>query len=632
MEWLETDGLGGFAMGTAVGMPTRRYHSLLTSATTSPARRFTLVNAVEAVVHIGSSQFPISTLCFDQGVWHPNGVALIESFNCQPWPKWTFRIPNGPQIHHQLFMIKDRPAIFMNWQLSEKLSDATLIVRPLITGRFYHSLHHRNDQINLETIHQGQIVSWQPYHDTPKIFALSDATFKADPLWIENVLYDEDRLRGSDYHEDLASPGIFQFDLSMRSAYLAFSSLQEVFSKEKLLAEEQFNYHMKSEEKRRGKMISALEIASDHYIVKRGSGKTIIAGYPWFADWGRDSFISLRGLCLANNRLSDAESILVEWSKTISQGMLPNRFLDDEEEAEYNSVDASLWFIIACYDYLQRAGKKVSPETQKSLTGCISQILEHFIQGTRYNIAMDPADSLLRAGIPIMQLTWMDAKIGDKVITPRIGKPVEIQALWINALDIAGRLLGKYRDIYSKAMLSFQLLFWNDSKKCLYDVIDCDHEVGKRDASLRPNQIFAVGGLPLTILDSITSRAVVDAVEASLLTPHGLRTLAPNEPGYCPRYIGGSFERDSAYHQGTVWPWLMGPFIEAWVRVRNNSESAKREAKARFFEPMISSLNNSGLGHLSEIHDAQAPHVNRGCPFQAWSVGEALRIEREVLS
>jgi predicted glycogen debranching enzyme len=378
--------------------------------------------------------------------------------------------------------------------------------------------------------------------------------------------------------------------------------------------------------RRRKQFASPPAAAADAYIVRRGSGRTIIAGYPWFTDWGRDTFISMRGLCLATGRVEHARDILLQWSGAVSQGMLPNRFTDSGEAPEFNAVDASLWYIVAVHDFL-RAAKRVSAADRKALQDAVEAILEGYSKGTRFGIRMD-SDGLLEAGAPGVQLTWMDAKAGDWVVTPRIGKPVEVQALWVNALRIASSFDERWAEFARAASESFDRRFFDAARGCLYDVVDAAHRPGAVDHALRPNQIFAVGGLPFQIIERERAKAVVDVVEARLLTPAGLRTLDPADPQYQPHYEGGPRERDGAYHQGTVWPWLMGPFVEAWIRVRGQTREAKDEARRRFLEPMVKLLDPSGTGHLPEIADGDPPHTARGCPFQAWSVGEALRLAR----
>jgi predicted glycogen debranching enzyme len=371
--------------------------------------------------------------------------------------------------------------------------------------------------------------------------------------------------------------------------------------------------------------------------VRRGEGQTVIAGYPWFTDWGRDTFVALRGLCLATGRLDEARDILLGLAATVSEGMVPNRFPDGPAEPlEFNAVDASLWYVVAVHEYLQAAargraaGGRDNDHDAPRLRRAVLAILSGYAGGTRHGIHMD-RDGLLAAGEPGVQLTWMDAKVGDWVVTPRIGKPVEVQALWLNALAVGGDYDTQWQATVERAKAAFVERFWNEEGGYLNDVVDADHNPGAVDTSFRPNQIFAVGGLPVAVVEGERARRVVDAVEARLWTPLGLRTLAPGDMSYVARYEGGVRERDGAYHQGTAWPWLLGPFVEAWVRVRGGTKAAKDEARSRFLAPLVSHMQEAGIGHISEIADGEAPHTPRGCPFQAWSVAEAIRLDRVVL-
>src|SRR5881394_3308277 len=332
--------------------------------------------------------------------------------------------------------------------------------------------------------------------------------------------------------------------------------------------------------------------------------------------------------------VGDARYILLAWAGVVSQGMLANRFPDSGEQPEFNSVDASLWYIIAVNDYLLAATKQPTLTDDchtKKLSAAVEAIVTGYNEGTRFGIRAD-GDGLLSTGQHGQQLTWMDARVDGREITPRIGKPVEIQALWLNALAIGAKFSARWQSLFDKGRSAFEEKFWNEDAGYLADVIDCDHQPGAVDLTFRPNQIFAVGGLPLTLLSPDKARRVVDAVEMLLLTPMGLRSLAPGERGYAPHYQGGSRERDAIYHQGTVWPWLIGQFVEAWVRVRGSTSRTKAEAHAKFLPPIYQHLNEAGLGHISEICDAELPHTPRGCPFQAWSLGELLRLERTVLA
>lgn len=631
-EWLEADGLGGFASGTTLGVRTRRYHALLLAATTPPTGRMVLVNGLDAWAGSGAAPELLTRQRYTPGVLAPEHGAALESFADEPWPTWTYRLADGSRIEHELFVPQGRAVVALRWRLVGR-RDAALpfAVRPFLSGRDSHALHHENPAFRFPEVGSGQQVEWHPYDGVPAVHALSNGSYRAEPLWYRGFLYSEERARGLDDTEDLAAPGVFQWDLREADAVLLLGAGDALAGD--LDAVESFIRLRRSERARRARFATRLERAGDAYLVRRDPGKTIVAGYPWFTDWGRDTFIALRGLCLATGRLADARSILLEWADLVSEGMLPNRFVDQGDAPEYNTVDASLWYVVAAHEYLEAAeaaGRPATARDRKALGQAVQSILAGHVRGTRYRIkAAD--DGLLAAGEPGVQLTWMDAKVGDWVVTPRIGKPVEIQALWLNALRVAERFTPSYAALYAKGVESFARRFWNPAAGWLYDVVDADHVPGRLDPTMRPNQILAVGGLPYSLLEGERARQVVDAVERELWTPLGLRTLAPGAEGYAPRYEGGIRERDGAYHQGTAWPWLLGPFVEAWVRVRGSGAEVRAEARRRFFQPLLDHLSVAGVGHISEIADAEPPHTPRGCPFQAWSVGEALRLDRLVL-
>ena len=635
-EWLETDGLGGFASGTVSGIRTRRYHALLLAATKPPGGRLVLVNGFDASVATANGVYALSSQLYAPDVMHPNGVARIAEFKSEPWPQWIFALEDGTRIRQEIFAVNGATVMALSWRLLTPGRKAILSLRPFLSGRDYHSLHHENGGFQFQPQIGDQRIVWRSYPGIPGIIALHNGEYRHQPDWYRNFAYEQERARGLDFTEDLAAPGTFQWNLTDGEAALMLAA--EGLENEQLpadqAAEESLSRLRIKERRRRGGFATPLDRAADAYLVRRGAGKTIVAGYPWFTDWGRDTFISLRGLCLATERLDETGDILLEWSNVVSEGMLPNLFPDQGDHPEYNSVDASLWYIIAVHDYLsarQDDGGLIFQRQKTSLHKAVDAILTGYSQGTRYGIRMDQ-DGLLAAGVPGVQLTWMDAKVGDWVVTPRIGKPVEIQALWLNALWIGSRFNEKWKEPFTRGRASFGERCWHEQGGYLYDVVDADHQAGKLDAAFRPNQIFAVGGLPVALLDGERARRVVDEVERRLWTPLGLRSLAPSETGYTPHYEGGVRERDGAYNQGTVWPWLIGPFVEAWLRVRGATDNVKQEARARFLAPLLDHLHEAGLGHVSEIADAEAPHTPRGCPFQAWSLAELLRLDRAVLA
>jgi predicted glycogen debranching enzyme len=636
-EWLESDGLGGFASGTASGLRTRRYHALLLAARTPPTGRMVLVNGFDAWLATAQGRVAISSQAYLPDAVHPDGAARLDSFDPAPWPTWRYRLPDGAHLRQECLVPREAACVAIAWRYEgagpTPRPPAVLEVRPFLSGRDYHALQHENGAFRFEPEGRGERLVWRPYPGVPAVFSNASASYRHEPLWYRNFRYDEERARGLDHAEDLAAPGVLHFDLAEGPAvwWLAAEGHEAAIAGDPRARFEQVR---RSEAARRAAFASPLERAAEAYLVQRGAGRTIVAGFPWFTDWGRDTFIALRGLFLATGRLEEAGGILLEWAGAVSEGMLPNRFPDAGESAEFNSVDASLWYAVAVHEYLAEcaaAGRRVPRAERARLEAAVDAILAGYAAGTRYRIGAD-SDGLLAAGEPGVQLTWMDAKVGDWVVTPRIGKPVEVQALWLNALRLAGEREPRWAALAERATKSFAERFWNEAGGYLHDVVDVDHRPGALDPSFRPNQILAVGGLPFALLAGERARRVVDEVERRLRTPLGLRSLAPGEPGYAPRYQGGVRERDGAYHQGTAWPWLLGPFVEAWVRVRGGGAEARAAASERFVAPLHAHLREAGLGHVSEIADAEPPHTPRGCPFQAWSLGELLRLERRVLA
>ena len=621
-EWLETDGIGGFASGTMSGVRTRRYHALLLCATMPPAGRMVLVNGVEAWVTTPAGRVAISAQRYAPDIVTGDATRMVD-FTADPWPTWTFDVGGGMRVVQEILIDRASCHTVLRWHRSAGDGACEVDVRPMLSGRDYHATHHENGGFDFSARAIGGGVVWRPYASLPAITALSNGAWRSDPEWYRNFLYLAEQQRGLDALEDCGAPGVFSWDLAAADAVLILRAGDAPYARAAPLAAAS----MASERARRAAFASALARAGDDYLVDRGAGRTVIAGYPWFQDWGRDTFIALRGLTLATGRLDDAEAILRAWSGVVSQGMLPNRFDDGGEEPHYNSVDASLWFVVAAHDFLQEAeaaGRRVAAE---GLWNAVAAILDGYARGTRYGIRAD-ADGLLTAGEAGWQLTWMDAKVGDWVVTPRRGKPVEVQALWINALRIGAAHDARYAAMADAATASFLRRFPDPGSGGLFDVVDEDGTAGHNDAQVRPNQIFAVGGLPFAVVDGALARGIVDLCERVLLTPMGLRSLAPSDTAYCPHYRGTPLHRDGAYHQGTVWPYLLGAFVEAWLRVHGDAPAQRDEARQRFVAPLLASATQYGLGHVCEVADGDAPHAGGGCPFQAWSVGEMLRIER----
>ena len=628
-EWLETNGIGGFACGTVAGALSRRYHSLLTSATKPPLGRINTIAKLEEMLSVDGTAYELSANQYP-GMVFPTGFRFIRGFRLEPFPTWTYEV-GGIELEKKIFMVHGSNVTVCRWRVINAASQRhiRLEVRPLVGFVDYHHLQHHDGLFHGGFDEDEGLVTMQPYKDLPPLYLAHNGTsVTATGYWYKNFELAIERERGFDFEADLFQPFVIDFDLTNPADLIFSMEPQSAASAAKLES---------SEIRRRQKLVELakptndlerqLVLAADQFIVKRGSGNTVIAGYPWFSDWGRDTMISLAGLTLATSRPKIAREILLEFSKHISEGMLPNRFPDEGEEPEYNTVDATLWYFEAVRAYLESTGD--SAFVRKHLYAKLSEIITWHLRGTRYNIRVD-TDGLLYAGEPGEQLTWMDAKVGDLVITPRTGKPVEIEALWYNALRIMQDLaeqsryqedVDRFRSMAELAKLSFNSLFWNADADCLYDVV----ENGNRDSSIRPNQIFAAS-LTYSMLDDERARAVVDNVEAGLLTPVGLRTLSPRDPKYVPYYTGTPFERDSAYHQGTVWPWLLGGFIDAHRRVYPDREDRVRE----ILDGFVSHLSRAGLGQISEIFDAEEPHSPRGCFAQAWSVAEILRVLRKT--
>lgn len=628
LEWLETNGRGGFASGTVAGANTRRYHGLLLVARRPPVERFLLVNHLEEWVEVAGRSFPLSSNVYS-GVVHPEGYQRCAGFSNDPWPTWLYQ-DEGLTIQREIFCPRGRDMVMVRWHLREGAGHPVkLRVRPMLTGRDYHATHHENGSLLIQAWVADHCVTWQPYADLPAIHAFHSGEYRHGPDWYRRVHYPVERQRGLDDQEDWWSPGELVYSLKPGvpvSLVLTSESVQSVESQELAEAERCRRARVASETPKDDALAKSLWCAAESYLSERGKQQTVIAGYPWFADWGRDTFISLPGLCLVTGRANVAWQVIEAFSAHVSEGMLPNRFPDAGEQPEYNTIDASLWFIHAVGRYLSYTKE----DTHVRLTAwpAIQQILDGYRRGTRYGIRMD-RDGLITGGVPGSQLTWMDAKVGDWVVTPRHGKPVEIQALWIRALTVGEDLATRFgdpafavrcREDRTRAVASFRSRFWYEAGGYLYDVIDGPQG---NDASLRPNQLYAVA-----LVDRLLSREqikrIVQVVEEQLVTPVGVRTLSPFAPQYRARYEGGVAERDGAYHQGTVWPFLLGVFVTAWIKAHGKTPATRQRARA-YLHGLEEHLNQACLGQVSEIFDAEPPHVPRGCPAQAWSVAEPLR-------
>ncbi|HKZ02754.1 MAG TPA: amylo-alpha-1,6-glucosidase [Pyrinomonadaceae bacterium] len=628
-EWLETNGLGGFASSTVIGLNTRRYHSLLTAATKPPVGRLVLLSKLEETLVIEGRRYDLSCNEYTGGI-HPRGFMFQTQFRLDPFPVFTYEV-EGVRLEKSVLMVQGQNTTVVHYELHSatlfRPASLLLEVRPLIAFRDYHNTTHENAALDARVETEDGITSLKPYADLPWLHLAHDvAECEQTAHWYRNFQYAIERERGLDFAEDSFNPCSLIFDLNRYSRARIFASTErrdirsaDFYREGEIIRRQAISAQLPAND-----LVKTLTAAANQYIVARGEQKTIIAGYHWFSDWGRDTMIALPGLTLATNRTDIARSILSEFAQHVDQGMLPNRFPDVGETPEYNTVDATLWFFEAVHSLLHYTNDYDFVYAQ--LYKVLQEIVAWHIKGTRYNIHLD-TDGLLFSGEPGVQLTWMDAKVGDWVVTPRTGKPVEIQALWYNALRIMEHLADRFGEPHSvqeysqlaeQADTSFNQQFWNESQGCLYDVINGE----ERDGSIRPNQIIALS-LTHSVVSKTKAKEILNVVERELLTPRGLRTLSPVDPKYHPRYEGDPLSRDGAYHQGTVWPWLMGPFIRAYAKTFG--QSAGQSFGAEWLQGFEKHLHEACLGQVSEIFDAEAPYLPRGCVAQAWSVGELLR-------
>ncbi|MBI5677591.1 MAG: amylo-alpha-1,6-glucosidase [Planctomycetes bacterium] len=654
-EWLETNGIGGYASSTITGANTRRYHGLLMAATRPPLGRTLLLSKLEEFLCIDGKEYPLSTNIYPN-IIYPEGYKNLVQFSLNPFPTFEYSV-NGIDVKKIVFMVYGENTTVTLYLVNcrgEWPFALALKVRVMVAFRDYHWLTHENPAFKTDyKILPNGGICLQPYEGFTPMYLFHNAeAMDKNSFWYKNMEYPKENERGLEFHEDHLSPFALHFDLNKRKdCYIVASTNEfnkldvfELLEKETALREKE-NRGLKLESsdsslqaptsaleppqgevKNITKLCKSLLTVSGSFLVKRENDKkSIIAGYHWFGDWGRDTMISLPGLTLVQGRFEDAREILLSYAQYVSKGMIPNRFPDYGETPEYNTVDASLWYVQAVYQYLRFA--KDLNTIRKDLFGVLKEIVEHYMKGTRFNIHMD-SDGLIYSGVAGVQLTWMDAKVGDWVVTPRIGKAVEINALWYNALKIMSFLAREmdlsneskdYNNLAQKVSKSFNDAFWFDEGQYLYDYIDGE----TRSKAIRPNQVLAVS-LPYSMLSKKRQRNVVEIVKEHLLTPYGLRSLSPKDNDYIGRYYGNVCERDRAYHQGTVWAWLIGPYISAYAKAYAGNKDALKYIKG-LFVPFYEHLFDAGLGTVSEIFDGDPPHTPRGCISQAWSVAEILR-------
>ena len=637
-EWLVTNGLGGFACGTVAQANTRRYHGLLVAALAPPGERTLMVAKLDAMVSYQERQYELACNEFADGTTAPLGFAYLSAFHLEDgMPVWTYALADA-RLEERIWMAHGRNTTYVSFTLRHATAAVDLALLPLCTYRDYHAHTQGGWTLDVAAEARGCHVT---AHTGARVYRLliDRGRFLPGADWYWHFRQRVEAERGLDALEDLFRPGTFHARLAPNETitWIASAESETPLSAPAALAEEV--------NRRQGLVaqlaapvpawIRKLTLAADQFVVTRvaaddkAAGTTIIAGYPWFGDWGRDTMIALPGLVLATQRHAEAASILRTFAAYVSDGMLPNRFPDHGAAPEYNTVDATLWYFHALNAYVEASADQ---ELLRDLFPTLLEIVEWHRRGTRFGIKVDAEDGLLRAGEPGVQLTWMDAKFGDRVITPRIGKPVEVNALWHFALACMARwaqtlheqrLAKQFERAAAQVARSFARAFWCESRAYLYDVVDATEGVVDArgrfvDASLRPNQIFAVS-LGTKLLDARRARAVVDVCGRELLTPVGLRTLASGDPQYAGAYQGGPADRDAAYHQGTVWAWLLGPFALAHHRVYQDVNYA-----LSLLAGLAPHLGEGCLGTVGEVFDGNVPHAPRGCFAQAWSVAQTL--------
>jgi len=633
-----TNSLGGFACGTVAQVNTRRYHGLLVAALQPPVQRVVMVAKLEALVRYGGTACELGSNEFADGTINPRGFELLSAFDDQNGlPVWTYACGDA-RLEQRVWMADGRNTTYVRFQLRTASAPLQLELRPLCTYRDYHSHAHGGWALDAAEEPGGCRVTAftgaRPYR-----LLIDRGEFRREPDWYWSFRHRVEADRGLDAVEDLWRPGTFHVSLESGGSVTLTITAEPEFDSPAAALEHENNRRralLRAAPGGAPDWVRRLTLAADQFIVRRSrsdgtpAGTTVIAGYPWFSDWGRDTMIALPGLALATGRTKDAGSILRTFAAHISDGMLPNRFPDGGQAPEYNTVDATLWYFHAIAAYLEASGDRA---LLRDLYPVLRDIVDWHRRGTRYAIRVDPQDGLLFAGEPGVQLTWMDAKSGEWVVTPRIGKPVEVNALWHHALSqLAGwartlkdtRAAADYGAAAVRVADSFIQRYWYATGGYLYDVVDVpsdqsDRGGGRVDPSLRPNQIFAVS-LGSNLLDAVCARAVVDVCARELLTPVGLRSLAASDPRYARRYVGDPHQRDAVYHQGTVWTWLLGPYALAHHRVYGDTAYA-----LALLEGLAPHLDEACIGSISEIMDGDPPHAPRGCFAQAWSVAETLR-------
>lgn len=671
IEWLSTNGLGGYASGSIVGATTRSYHGLLVAALQPPVGRTVLVTKIDEEVTLPDGKtLKLGVNEYQDGTIEPQGYNFLTNVTLEgDIPCFSYRLSESLTLEKRVWMEYGENTTYVQYALHGSFDDMeepsgqmlSLALYPFCLSRDYHSTTKGADDWHFLVENEGNRCRVRAFEGAQAytLVAGPQATYKPTGYWYWHVRHRRESERGLPDSEDVYQPGTFHMQIVPGMRHTLVLSAEGALSSDLGRSQhEEYVAHAWTRHSRRTKQLltsanrslkdvvkqdpvrARLTVAADQFIVARPEQgqaatkgktslylspdrKTIIAGYPWFTDWGRDSMIALQGLLLSTGRYSEARGLLRAFASFLARGLIPNRFPDSGAAPEYNTADATLWMFHALDRYLEATGDW---GLLKELFPALSESIEWHVRGTDYNIGVDSADGLLRAGAPGVQLTWMDAKVGERVVTPRHGKPVEINALWYRALTCmeswAVRLstdATQYSRLRAQVRQHFGLRFWYEAGGYLYDVVDVEGEAGRNDGALRPNQLLAAS-LTRDLLTDEQAKSMLQQVTERLLTPMGLRTLSPTDPAYRGAFNGNQERRDEAYHQGTVWPWLIGPYIDVHLRLYND-----QQAIARLLEPLIKHLWTGCLGTISEVTEPTPPYTPAGCFAQAWSVAEVLR-------
>ncbi|MDP8263145.1 MAG: amylo-alpha-1,6-glucosidase [Candidatus Ancaeobacter aquaticus] len=637
-EWIETNGKGSYASSTIIGANTRRYHGLLVSATNQPSGRMLLLSKVEETLIIDGEKYELSANQYPDTI-HPQGNLYLKEFRLIPFPKFIYEV-KGIMVEKTIMMVHgaDTSIVSYNFFLGTSAAqEISLQVRPLVNFRDYHALTEYEENLRCDCeVYEGAI-KLTPHSNIPSLYLYHNAaSFNHDKCFYRNMEYQEEAYRGFDCHEIVYNPGYFVYNVEDgdNCVFVASTELYDEIDTMELMQKEISRRSMLLRGvNHNNTKLDPLLLAADSFICEgmKKNSLMIVGGYHWFNVWGRDVLVSIPGLTLVNGRYEYAERILITVMDYLNKGMLPNCLLEDSNEPQYNSADTSLWYFYAVHKYLEYTGDYIFVE--KMCVSGMNKILHHYSSGVQHGIHEDK-DGLITFSSGDTPITWMDVKIQGRHAISRQGKVVEVNALWYNALKIMANICKKLHrkkeeEIYSqkadKVKKSFQKVFWNKKDSCLFDYVDG----GNSSSAIRPNQIFAVS-LPYSVVSKAAEKQILHVVEDELLTPYGLRTLSPRDSKYKGVYRGGVDVRDNAYHQGTVWAWTIGSYVDAYMRV-NGINAASTEHIKKLMAPFIDHLHCAGLGTISEIFDGTVPHHPRGCISQAWSVAEIMRVYFEYI-